>query len=184
LLGNLTVGVGAKILHEDIEDYTSSGFALDGGLLYTPSRGITVGLGLMNVGVASAFDEERDPLPLLVKFSAAWKGLESDYGQLVAAVDVDYLPGNLPKPAFGLEYWGGRYFALRAGYAVKETDLSQLIGFATGIGVRYKALRIDYAFAPFSTLGTTHRVTMNWEIWPLVSLPIPGSVVGTLRTVS
>jgi hypothetical protein len=67
---------------------------------------------------------------------------------------------------------------------VKQTDLSGIVGFAAGIGVRWETLRVDYAFAPFAALGTTHRVSLNWEIWPLVSLPVPGSGVGEIRSVS
>ncbi len=120
----------------------------------------------------------------MAKFSFALKGLESDRGLIIVSSDLDYhlSPASSLSPSFGFEYWGGRYFALRGGYSVKQTDLSRLVGLATGIGVRWRALRMDYAFAPFSTLGNTHRVTLNWEFWPLVSLPVPGSVVGQRRT--
>jgi hypothetical protein len=139
----------------------------------------------MNLGKTSAFEKEGDALPLLCKFSAAWKGQGGDYGMVVADVDMDWYPApaNLYYPAVGLEYWGGRNFALRAGYAVRDTDLAaDAAGLSVGLGVRWEVLRLDYAYAPFSTLGNTHRVTFNWEIWPLVSLPVPGSNVGERRS--
>lgn len=186
LLENLTIGAGAKILNEKISDFNSSGGTVDAGVLWTPVRGVTLGGAIKNLGAVSAFEAESDPLPMQATFALAWKGLESDFGQLIAAADVDWYlpPANLFNPSFGVEFWGGRYFALRAGYAVKKTDLAGLVGFAAGIGVRWETLRIDYAFAPFASLGTTHRVSLNWEIWPLVSLPIPGSGVGELRMVA
>ena len=186
LMENLTVGAGAKILNEKISDFNSSGGTIDAGVLYTPVRGVTLGGAIMNLGAVSAFESKSDPLPIQAKIAIAWKGLESDFGQLIAAADLDWYlpPANLFNPAFGVEFWGGRYFALRAGYAVKQTDLAGLVGFAAGIGVRWETLRVDYAFAPFAALGTTHRVSLNWEIWPLVSLPIPGSNVGEIRSVS
>jgi hypothetical protein len=185
LMENITVGAGAKILNEKISDFNSSGGTLDAGVLMTPVRGLTVGGAVMNLGTASAFESKKDPLPMQAKLAVAWKGLESEFGQLIAAADLDYFlpPANLLNPAFGVEFWGGRYFALRAGYAVRKTDLSGLVGLAAGIGVRWETLRVDYAFAPFSSLGDTHRIALNWEIWPLVSLPIPGSNVGEIRTV-
>ncbi len=183
---DLTVGAGLKVLNEKISDFNSSGGTLDGGALFTPVRGLTIGAAIMNLGTVSAFEQKKDALPLLVKVAGAYKGLEGDYGMLIGSVDLDYYPApaSLFNPTFGAEYWGGRYFALRAGYAVRKTDLSSLVGFAAGIGVRWQSLRIDYAFAPFSSLGTTHRVALNWEIWPLVSLPVPGADVGELRTTS
>ena len=186
LRDDLTVGAGLKVLNEKISDFNSSGGTLDAGALYTPIRGLTVGAAVMNLGTVSAFESKKDALPMLIKLAAAYKGLEGDYGMLIGSADLDYYPApaGLFNPTFGVEYWGGKYFALRAGYAVRKTDLSSLVGFAAGVGVRWEALRIDYAFAPFASLGTTHRVALNWEIWPLVSLPVPGSDVGELRTTS
>ncbi len=184
LAPNLTIGAGAKVLNEKISDLNSSGGTVDAGVLYNPLKGIELGAAVENLGVVSAFQAEKDALPLLVKVAAAWKGLEGEYGQLVAAADLDYYvpPAGLFNPTFGVEYWGGKYFALRAGYALRKTDLSSLVGFAAGVGVRWQTLRVDYAFAPFSSLGTTHRVALNWEIWPLVSLAVPGSGVGERRS--
>lgn len=186
LRDDLTVGAGLKVLNEKISDFTSSGGTVDGGALYTPVRGLTVGASVMNLGTVSAFEQTKDALPLLVKVGAAYKGLEGEYGMLIGSVDLDYYPApaELFNPTFGAEYWGGKYFALRAGYTVRQTDLSSLVGFAAGIGVRWESLRMDYAFAPFASLGTTHRIALNWEIWPLVSLPVPGSNVGELRSTS
>lgn len=179
---DLTLGVGAKIIRETIDEFSSSGGTLDGGLVYTPLRGLTFGLAALNIGAVSAFEEETGRLPYTFKGGMAVKVLEGEYGMIVTAADVDYVPGDPVKPSFGAEYWGGRYLALRVGYKVKDTDLSQLVGLAAGLGVRWESLRLDYAFAPFSSLGVTHRLTVNWEIWPLVRLSVPGSVVGELRT--
>jgi len=186
VLDNLTVGVGGKVIRESISNLNSAGGTLDGGLLFVPFQGVTLGAAVMNAGKTSAFDDKSDALPLLLKFAGAWKGLGGDYGMVVAAVDLDWYvpPESLFYPAVGVEYWGGRNFALRAGYAYRETDLtSEAAGLSVGIGVRWESLRLDYAYAPFSSLGNTHRVTFNWEIAPLVSLPVPGSSVGELRTV-
>ena len=64
LSSNFTVGAGAKILRESIEKFSSSGGALDAGVLYTPIRGLTLGFAAMNIGMVSAFEEERDSLPM------------------------------------------------------------------------------------------------------------------------
>jgi hypothetical protein len=185
LTENLTVGVGAKIMREAISDFQSYGGTLDAGAIWSPVRDVSLGAVVMNLGTAQAFETERDALPLLTKFCFAYKALENDYGMLIAATDVDWYlpPANLLNPAVGLEYWGGRYFAIRAGYAWKKTDLSQFVGFTAGLGVRWESLRVDYTFAPFSSLGMTHRVTINWEIWPMITLAVPGSSVGESRAV-
>lgn len=187
LLGSLTAGVGAKVIRESISDLKSSGGTLDAGLVFVPWRSFSLGLSVMNLGKTSAFEEKSDALPLLVKYSLAWKGLGGEMGMVVAAVDVDWYPApaNLFYPAVGVEYWGGRNFALRAGYARRDTDLaSDAAGLTLGMGVRWEVLRLDFAYAPFSSLGNTLRFTFNWEIWPLVSLPIPGSSVGEGRSVA
>lgn len=184
LFSNLTIGAGAKVLNESISEFSSSGGTLDAGLVWTPRQGMNLALVILNAGTVSAFESEKDALPFLIKGAIAWKALEGEYGQLVAAADLDYYapPSGQFNPVFGVEYWGGRSFALRAGYAVRDTDLGGLTGLTAGIGVRWQALRVDYAFAPFGSLGQTHRVALNWEIWPLVSLPVPGAGVGESRT--
>ncbi len=184
LLDNLTVGAGAKILKEDIAEFSSSGISFDAGLIYTPVQKLSVGLAVRNLGVAAAFEENEDSLPVVIKFAGALKAMDGPFGQVVAAADVDYYPApqNLFRPAVGVEYWGGKYLALRAGYAFRKTDLSEEVGFAAGIGVRWQAWRFDLAYEPFSGLGQTFRVSLNCEIWPRVSLPLPGSVVGEFRS--
>jgi len=184
LMENVSVGAGLKVMQESIANLSSTGGTVDGGILFVPVHGVTLGAAIMNLGKASAFEDVSDSMPLLMKVAAAFKGMESAYGMVILAADLDYYPApaRLFYPAVGVEYWGGRNFALRAGYARRETDLSaEAAGLAVGLGVRWENLRIDYAYAPFSSLGNTHRVTFNWEIWPLVSLPIPGSNVGEFR---
>lgn len=188
LRDDLCVGAGAEILSEDIADSAAAGFALNGGALYTPSRGVSLGFTVFNLGTAAAFESQKNGLPLTVKASGAWKAFEGDLGQVVAALDLAWIPpakrGWLPSPAFGVEYWGGRYFAVRAGYTPTDTDLSELVGFAAGVGARWRNFRFDLSYAPFSALGQAIRGAVNWEIWPLVTLPVPGSAVGELRTLT
>ncbi|MEK7766175.1 MAG: PorV/PorQ family protein, partial [bacterium] len=183
---DVCVGAGAKILEEDIGTFASSGFAVDAGALYTPMRGASLGLAILNLGTAAAFEREKNGLPLLIKLAGAWKGMEGEYGQVIASADLDWAPKprNRLAPSFGVEYWGGRYFALRAGYALTDTDLSELVGFSAGLGVRAGAFRFDLAYAPFSALGQAIRGSVNWEIWPLVTLGLPGSSVGEPRALS
>lgn len=183
---DLSLGAGAEIVEEDIGDLASSGFALTGGALYTPVKDLSLGAAILNLGTAAAFETEKSALPLSLKLAAAWKGLENEYGQLVASADLAWAPPprNAWTPAVGVEYWGGRYFALRAGYALTDTDLSSLVGFSAGIGARWRAFRFDLAYAPFSALGQAVRGSINWEIWPNVTLPVPGSSVGELRTLT
>ncbi len=185
ILDNFIVGASGKIIRESIANLDSTGGTVDGGCLLVPYPGVTLGAALMNAGWTSAFEDKSDALPLLAKFAGAFKTLEGEYGMVILALDLDWYlpPADLFYPAVGVEYWGGKYFALRAGYAYRDTDLnSEAAGLSAGMGVRWEALRIDYAYAPFSVLGNTHRVTFNWEIWPLVSLPLPGSSVGEFRS--
>jgi len=183
---NFTFGAAVKVLQEKISDFSSTGGTVDVGVIVTPVRGINLGAAVMNIGKASAFESEGDALPALLKLAGAAKLIESDYGMMVAAVDVDYYPApaSLFSPCFGLEYWGQKFLALRLGYGYKQQDLSPIVGATAGIGIRWEMLRIDFAYAPFAALGNTYRVTMNWEIWPLVTMPVPGSSVGELRAVS
>jgi hypothetical protein len=61
----------------------------------------------------------------------------------------------------GAEYWYNDQFALRAGYLANSEDQ----GFTAGAGVKVSVLELDYAFQPYSALGSVHRFSgmLKWN---------------------
>ena len=147
-------GIFGKSLQQKIDGYSASGFAADAGLQYrTPIRGMTLGVACLHLGKPVTFVQQTDDLPRAVR-----AGIGYDKGFLKIGVDgVRYVD----QPVFlcaGLELslFGG--LRLRAGYS-DQSDLSS--AFKAGIGFRFSALDLSYAYDPGVEMGASHRVTLT-----------------------
>jgi hypothetical protein len=67
----------------------------------------------------------------------------------------------------GLEYWLLNSLALRGGYQLGYDggDLS------AGAGFRFGGFGLDYAFVPYSVLGNSHRVSVNYAFGSAITRP-------------
>jgi len=171
----LDAGLTAKWIHETLDAYTASGVAADLGVLaHLPDDRTRLGVSVLNLGTqTSAYREEKDPLPsvILAGFRHGLRGLP-----LMVAFDARFPRDNDVRFGTGLEalLFAQRNrpapLALRVGFNSQGRDLrtqaetSETAGFSTGLGVRWKALELDYSFTPGLGLGTLHRFTLSGQI--------------------
>ncbi|HET9869560.1 MAG TPA: tetratricopeptide repeat protein, partial [bacterium] len=74
----------------------------------------------------------------------------------------------------------GRW-SLRVGYQVPLQD-DQISGFAyftAGAGLKFSSFSLDYAYVPFGSLGTSHRVSLAYQ-FDLPQRTVPVTVIQTL----
>jgi len=177
---DISVGGDVKLIYEKIDEYSSSGFAVDvGGKYVLPDRRTSFGLSIMNLGTQfSTFIEgaEKDQLPLLIRAGASSRleGLP-----LLVAADVIYPTDNDFYFAFGLEYLEVKPLFLRIGWTSfgenykTGSSKDNLSGFSAGFGVdvsdflSFHRMQISYALTPQAELGTSHRVTLSGGFDPL-----------------
>jgi hypothetical protein len=156
-------GVSVKYLNTTIDNRSASAVALDAGAIYhTGYEGWDVGAGIYNVGTAlSAFVKEKDPLPTTYK--------------LGFSVPLEHLPVHF---TFGGSYTGeegvegaGIKFAEqifgRVGYNTLGIDQrtgsndDALAGFAGGIGLKLKNIKVDYALTSMGEIGYLNRFSIS-----------------------
>lgn len=157
---DLKIGATAKYLYEKIHIYSSSGIALDLGLLRDlPFFNLKSALVLKDLGSMSTLSNESTSLPTRIT-----GGLSSGFD-----------PGN--SLAFVWTFDAGKYFesgsfmrvggeltfndllSLRGGYRNNSQNSS---GFTAGIGVRLNRYTFDYAYLPFDfSLGDTHQISFG-----------------------
>lgn len=158
----LEVGATAKILYERIQDFTTTGFAMDFGARYrTPLRGLTVATALTNLGPELKYEEDSFLLPVSARVGAAYRTLALLDGAIVAA-DVRFPNDSDVKGHIGGELWVHEMIALRGGAKLGYDEELGTMGF----GVKYREYGLDYAFVPFSEtsqLGDTHRLSIGWR---------------------
>jgi hypothetical protein len=81
------------------------------------------------------------------------------------------LTDHLALIAAGAEYEPHPVLVLRAGYChmLENQELEGLTGLTAGLGFRFQAWGLDYAFQPFGELAVSHRVGIVFR--PLVKQP-------------
>jgi hypothetical protein len=148
------VGASGRYIHRQLDRYAANTIAGDLGLLWwAPVRPMTVGIAIQNIGGKLRFINDREPLPLTVRLGVATQFWLED---LTIAADAIKVSDEPWKAAIGLEGRVARYLFLRGGWHGDE-GLSK--NYSVGLGLQISAVRLDYAFTPFTTLGATHRVT-------------------------
>lgn len=167
LTKGLWVGASLTGLQEKISEFTSRGVSCDLGLLYLPDAIAPLGLGfcVKNLGLQTKpFVEEQGRLPTNLVLGLALPLWES--AVRLSADGVFNPDRRRPEYNLGAEYNWNHLLQARGGYRSAGTDLNTggsndiLNGFCFGFGLRVGGYEFDYAYAPFSQLGSTHRVSL------------------------
>jgi hypothetical protein len=159
---SLEAGATGKILYEKIQDFSSTGFALDLGARYrTPLKGLVVAASMTNMGPAMKFEEDEFLLPFNVRAGAAWRTRKLLEGLLLAG-DLRFPNDSDAKGHLGMELQVHEMIALRGGL---KFNYDEEMGSA-GVGIRYHEYVFDYAYSPFSDesqLGDGHRFSIGYR---------------------
>jgi hypothetical protein len=181
VLSDLSLGVSASILNDQIYTDQGGGFAASLDAYYRPKyENYSLGVSVQNMGVAT----NRPDLPLTIRFGIGYRfALENimlpftdeGYFKLLdnnAAADIDviyYPEEELARMNVGVEkYWIlNKYHtvALRGGYKFGY-DLGGLNGFTGGVGYKLTAIKdmsfdIDYSLTPYGDLGVAQRISVS-----------------------
>lgn len=156
--GPLAFGASAGFVRETNESLAFSAWAFGAGALYDlPVTGLRAGASVTNVGAKVSLDQDQASLPWTVR--AGWR-----YDRSIFGVTQDFIVSADEKPgiAVGAECRLVELLALRLGYRTG----SDMVGFAhlrAGLGVRFRGIGVDYAFAPYGKLGLTHRISLSYH---------------------
>jgi len=168
----LFIGGTAKFIYEKIDEYTSTGMAVDIGLKYQTYDGRTsFGLMLQNLGTQlGTFVDggEKYPLPTYLKAGAAsrLKGLP-----LLIAGDVIYPTDNDIFIALGAELLNLQPLYVRLGWTNFGSNYKtggsgdDWAGLSAGFGFEFNKMQISYTVTPQAELGTSHRITFTGGIY-------------------
>lgn len=155
----LSLGMTGKFLFEKIYVDNASGLALDIGGLYTKEN-LSIGAAISNLGSMSQLRNESTKLPASIRLGGSYSiilvGITS---KLLIGVDgYKVLSGGKFHANTGAELQYKDFLALRVGYQSGYENKS----ITTGIGLKYKAINLDYAFVPYKySLGSSHTITLG-----------------------
>jgi hypothetical protein len=140
------------------------GSAFDLGFQYRLlNRKVVAAFAAQNMGTNLGLGLSYGPLPLLLRGGLAWHATPG----LSLALDYEHQPYDF----FNKWRLGGEYTyaladetsaLLRAGYLLGPENASGgLSGFSAGLGLRWQAWQVDYAFVPRGDLGMSHLVSLS-----------------------
>lgn len=170
-LSDLTnIGIGSKIIYENIGGYKAYGFGFDIGLTHLIRNDFYFGATLQDIpGTylhwSTGNRENRTPT---VKTGIA-KGfvLHRIRTRLNTTIDIDTKFSNIRQgstlnigsvsfdPRIGVEAWIMKFLSIRSGLERKNITL--------GAGLKISYFELDYAFVGYE-LGNTHRVSLSFDI--------------------
>lgn len=183
---SLGLGANVKYIYEDLAPATStspagngSTFAVDLGALWkVPGYPVNLAVVVQNLGPSLALVDEKqaDPLPRMLRLAAAAQIVNQAPFSVVVAADADkYLlsTGAIPDTLdlswftrnevflnFGAEVSFDDMIAGRIGYIYD--DPGSIKAMTYGLGVRYRALALDYASIPqYSELSRVSKFSLS-----------------------
>jgi hypothetical protein len=160
LKNGLALGVTGRFLREKIDYAVATGASFDAGLQYLPNASsgllshVSFGAAAQNLGPGIRFESEKAPLPRQWSLGV---GLDGFQKRLQSHVEIRKPLDRTAFAAVGAEYWLLRALALRVGY---ETRDALGPGVGAGIGLRIKAVQLDYAWRPSGDLGNSHVISL------------------------
>lgn len=157
----LSAGAGLKAVMESNEDEGATAFAGDVGLQFSPPvAGLTLGMSVKNLGTKLKLVNGSYPLPITVRLGAGWK---PPLAGLSLVSDVVVPIDDSPSLSVGGEYRIMNLFAVRTGYKT-GSDLGAVSGLRAGCGFSLPNMGLDYAYAPYGELGSSHRLSLIVKI--------------------
>ncbi|MDI6757525.1 MAG: PorV/PorQ family protein [Endomicrobiia bacterium] len=163
----ISVGAAAKLINQTIDDRAGWGAAVDAGIRYEYSDGVSLAAVIRNIGTPIAVGGKSYPLPISLRLGADYSADLRSAGRLRGVFETSLPTDNYPSFHFGAEYFPVESFAFRAGYRWRlyGPELDDLSGLAVGAGMKIGSssgdLKLDYSFNPYGVLGNSHRITLS-----------------------
>ena len=161
---NVSVGVLAKLVGQNIDGSAASALAVDLGAQYNlPIKGFSLGLAEQNLGSPLAGSD----LPLLTRLGGSYFTGNPDRTSLTLDVDAQIPAAVVAQSSLsaGAELHYGRYLSFRGGYQLQQTSgLGGLTGLTAGAGFgqgnSHHAWEVDYAWVPMGELGHANQISL------------------------
>ncbi len=181
---SLKAGLSVRLMYSKLSDLgagmekgrgTSTGFAVDFGLLYQMTRRMNWGLAITNVGPKMAYIDasQADDLPRNLALGFAYKLLQSEYYHFLVTAEAnktlvgldDGLSEELKQLVLngGAEFLYANIFALRAGYIHDEEGEVKTMTLGLGLAL-FDTFKFDFSYIPSNStesLRNTLRISIS-----------------------
>ena len=156
-----STGLSVRGLQQKVVNDLYNSLAADVGLLWRPQKELRFGVAYLNLGTPVMGSSLSGELK-----GGASLHLDLDpHLVLLTALSGSWIPNGASSGQGGLECVLDRQWALRVGGQVPfyDNQVGGFTNFTAGAGLRIGAFSLDYAYLPFGTLGTSHRISLGYE---------------------
>lgn len=169
---NIVYGVNAKFIYSGIQDYSSTGLAVDLGVQYLwRDQNWKFGLSVLNLGsqLTTYFDRSED-LPLDVRLGFSKRLQHMPFEFFFSFNKLNEENDRFSKITAGGEFRLSKVIRLRFGYdnekrkELKVATTAGLAGFNLGLGIIAAGYNVDYAFSSMGAIGEFHRIGISTEL--------------------
>ncbi len=155
----LSVGVGSKLLYENLIERTGTGSVFDLGVSWRPYSWMSLGVSLHDVGPGLYYDTLRIQTPWACDAGMSFAFLPGIYATFKGGYVSDAgFEGNI-----GVEYKPLDLIAIRIGGKLNRSVLEwgALAAPSGGVALYWKGFRVEYALEPYGVLGIAHTICIS-----------------------
>lgn len=159
LTDRVTFGMTLSYLSMKLfREFTADAFALDIAVMYVSDfRGFRFALEIADFGSSIQYVNESYPLPTNFQFGMAMNAIDGDDHKLLVSFAAVKPNEGEPQGQIGGEWNYGRMFFMRGGYRLNHSTATWSAGAGAAFSVEGIALRADYSYSNYLTLGGSHR---------------------------
>ncbi|PKL90029.1 MAG: hypothetical protein CVV23_01430 [Ignavibacteriae bacterium HGW-Ignavibacteriae-2] len=173
---NFHYGANVKFIYSGIEEYYSTGMAVDLGMQYLwLEQGWNFGISIQNLGSQiKTYFSAREDLPLNVQIGFSKKLQHMPFEFFFAFNKLNQDEGGFSERfsniTAGGEFRLSNVIRLRLGYdnekrkELKVGTTAGLAGFNLGLGIITNGYNIDYSFSSLGSIGAMHRFGITTQI--------------------
>lgn len=169
---NIVYGANVKFIYSGIQDYSSTGLAMDLGVQYLwRDQNWKFGLAVLNMGsqLTTYFDRNEDlPLDVRLGFSKRLEHMPFEF--FFSFNKLNEETDRFSKITAGGEFRLSKVIRLRFGYdnekrkELKVATTAGLAGFNLGVGINTAGYNVDYAFSSMGAIGEFHRIGLTTQL--------------------
>lgn len=156
---DISVGVTAKWLYEKIYIDDATGVGFDLGANYQKNN-LSISAVIANLGSMDALRNVETKLPTMLRLGGGYTFAKNDFDFRLAVEGLKVMDGGAFHIHTGGEVGYKDFIFLRAGYLSGYENKN----LTTGIGFKYKGIKLDYAFVPYSgEFGTSNAFSLGFN---------------------
>lgn len=148
---NLSIGLSAKYINENLDEVSANGYAFDIGAQYMLGS-LSLGLVANNIGPQIKYETDSFSLPTSVSAGASYSFFQFP---LTVYAGAKFPTEGKSSFATGVEYELTDHLSVRSGFGGLGTDNASQ-AYNLGAGFDVAGIDIDYAFNPGGDMGQTH----------------------------